>query len=97
MLTQSASHSEYGESVLGVIFYDRKGLDSIERSFQTGVEIDKQRIRINSPCRELGEEKRGDLRYRGISVDDIEAVSFLPHVKETEKYETGEKKIPNKT
>ena len=91
----SASHGEYGDSVLGVIFYDRKGLDSLERSFQTGVEIAKQRIRIDSPCRELSEEKKGDLKYRGISVDDIEAISFLPYVRESEKYETGEKKVPD--
>lgn len=91
----SDSHSEYGDSVLGVIFYDRKGLDSLERSFQTGVEIDKQRIRIDSPFRDLGEKKRGDLKYQGINVDDIEAISFFPHVRETEKYETGEKKLPN--
>lgn len=91
----SASHSKYGGSVLGVIFYDRKGLDSLERSFQAGVEIAKQRIRIDSPCRKLSEEKKGDLKYIGISIDDIEAISFLPYVRETEKYETGEKKVPD--
>lgn len=91
----SASHGEYGDSVLGVIFYDRKGLDSLEGSFQTGVEITKHRIRIDSPCRELTEEKRGDLKYRGVSVDDIESISFLPYIRETEKHETGEKKVPD--
>ncbi len=63
----SATHSEYGCSVLGVIFYDRKCLDSLESSFQTGVEIAKQRICINSPCRELSEEKKGDLKYEGLA------------------------------
>jgi hypothetical protein len=91
----SASHSEYGVSIVGVIFYDREGLDSLESSFQTGVEIDKKRIRIDSPCRELSVEKRGDLKYRGINIDDIEAISFLPHVREVEEHETGEKKVPN--
>ncbi|MCK5218007.1 hypothetical protein KAR10_00695 [bacterium] len=91
----SVSYNEYGDSVLGVIFYDRKSIDSLERSVQTGIEIAKQRIRIDSPCRELSVKKKGDLRYRGISVDDIEAISFLPYIREKERYETGEKKVPN--
>lgn len=91
----SASHNEYGGSVLGVIYYDRKVLDSLERSLPTGVEIAEHKIRVDSPCRELCEEKKGDLKYKGINVDDIESISFLSFIRETEKYKTGEKKVPD--
>ncbi|HIC47314.1 MAG TPA: hypothetical protein EYM37_14290 [Methylophaga aminisulfidivorans] len=80
---------------MGVIFYDRKTLDILEGSSQTGHEIIKQRICIDSPCRELSNEKKGDLKYRGISVEDIASISFLTYVRESEIYETGEKKVPD--
>lgn len=91
----SQSHCEFGDSVLGVIFYDRKGLDSLEASFQTVQEISKQRVRIESPDRELSEAKKGNLKFQGINVEDIESISFLPHRKESKRYETGEKKVPD--
>ena len=91
----SSSFIEYGDSVLGVIFYDRKAMDSLEDSFQTGREITKERIRIDSPCREISEEKKGDLKYRGIRTEDIASISFLPYKREPENYETGEKKVPD--
>jgi len=95
LVRDSASYLEYGNSVIGVIFYDRKDLDSLEASFHSGQEINKQKIRIDSPCRELSEEKKGDLKYRGISVEDIASISFLPYKREVENYETGEKKVPS--
>jgi len=91
----SQSHCEFGDSVLGVIFYDRKGLDSLEASFQTVQEISKQRVRIESPDRALSEAKKGNLKFQGINVEDIESISFLPHRKESKRYETGEKKVPD--
>lgn len=91
----SASYLEYGDSVLGVIFYDRKTLDSLETSFQTGHEVNKQNIRIDSPCRELSEQKKGDLKYRGLTVEDIASISFLTYKRESEIYETGEKIVPD--
>ncbi len=93
----SDSSLEYGSSVLGVIFYDRKTLDSLETSFQTVNEINKHRIRIDSPSRELSDEKKGDLKYRGICVEDIASISFLTYKREAEIYETGEKKVPDIT
>lgn len=91
----SQSHCEFGESVLGIIFYDRKAIDSLEASFLTGQEIQEKRIRIDSPERKLSEAKKGDLKYKGINVEDIETLSFLKYNKESEKHETGEKKVPD--
>ena len=39
----SVSHEEYGDSVLGVICYSKKGLDSLERSLLDGSELTKIR------------------------------------------------------
>lgn len=91
----SPSFLEYGEYVLGVIFYDRKTLDSLKSSSQTGLEINRQRIRIDNPSQELSKKKKGDLKYRGINVEDIASISFLTYKREPETYETGEKKIPD--
>jgi hypothetical protein len=89
------SHSEFGRSLFGVIFYDRKALDSLVTSFYTGQEISKERIRIDCSNRELTHIKKGDLKYRGINVADIESISYLPYAEESKKYDTGEKKVPN--
>lgn len=94
LLKGSQSHCGFGGSVLGVIFYDRKALDSLEASLHTGQEISKKRIRIDSPERQLSDKKKGDLKYQGINVEDIESISFLPYRNVSERYETGEKKVP---
>lgn len=91
----SSSAIEFGSSVLGVIFYDRKSIDSLESSKNSGQEIKKKRIRIESPSRDLSNKKKGDLKYRGINVEDIKSISFLPYSRETERHETGEKKVPD--
>lgn len=91
----SISHEKYGDSVLGVIYYGRKGLDSLERSLSDGSELTKKRACIDSPSRSLSEEKKGDLRYSGVLIEDIESISFLPHVRKIENHITGEKKVPN--
>jgi len=91
----STSFKEYGNSVLGVIYYDPKSLDSLDASFQSGKEMNKERVRIDSPSREISERVKGDLKYRGIIVEDIVSITFLPYKREPEKYETGEKKVPD--
>ncbi|WP_111640939.1 hypothetical protein [Marinimicrobium alkaliphilum] len=91
----SQSYHEFGGSVLGVIFYDRKALNSLEESFHTKQEILRKKIRIDSPEGELSEAKKGDLKYQGINIEDIESISFLPYRKDSETYETGEKKVPD--
>jgi hypothetical protein len=91
----SLSFKDYGGSVLGVIFYDKKATSSLEDSFKTGAEVTKERIRIDSPSRDISEEKKGDLKYKGIKSEDIASISFLPYKKQSEIYDTGEKKVPN--
>ncbi len=90
----SESFEEFGATVLGVIHYDDKILKALESSMIDGAEVSKTRIRIDSPDRELSLQQKGDLKYRGIIVSDIEKFSFLVYKEEVEKHETGEKKVP---
>ncbi len=91
----SESFNEFGDSVLGVIYYDRKSLDELAESNISGREITISKIRVDSPHIELTKEKKGDLKYSGINVGDIESMSFLPYKREPETYETGVKKVPD--
>ena len=91
----SESYREFGSTVLGVVYYDSKGLKALETSLLNGTEIAKTRLRIDSADRDRLLKQKGDLKYRGLKVGDIECISFLPYKKKTDKYETGEKKVPD--
>jgi len=58
-------------------------------------EVSESKIRIDSPSRDISKEKKYDLKYNGINVSDIESISFFHYKRETERYDTGEKKVPN--
>ena len=75
----SESYNEYGGSVLGVIYYDRKALDALGEFCNSRIKKTKTKVRIDSLSRELTREKRGDLKYSGINVHDIASISFLPY------------------
>ncbi len=89
----SEAHTKYGASILGVIHINHTVLKKIESSTLT--EIDLERVQIYLPEFELSEELRGDLKYQGIKIADIEFISFLPYERKTEVHDTGEKKVPN--
>lgn len=91
----SKSSEEFGLAVVGVINYDHKSLKELEDSLINGEEISEITVRIDSPERDLSLEKRGNLKYRGLAVSDIEKISFLPYKSGIEKHESGEKKVPN--
>lgn len=91
----SESYRQYGNSVLGVIYYDRKSLDVLESSLAKNNEVSKSKIRIDCPSRDITKEEKGNLRYDGVNVADIESISFLLYKREAEKYDTGEKKVPD--
>lgn len=91
----SESYEEFGPTVLGVIYYDYKGLKALESSLVNGTEIAKTKIRIDSADRDHSLQQEGDLKYRGLKVADIEHISFLPYKKEAEIHEDGEKKVPD--
>jgi hypothetical protein len=91
----SKSYRQYGNLVMGVIFYDRKSHKVLENSLTKDEEVSESKIRIDSPSRDISKEKKYDLKYNGINVSDIESISFFHYKRETERYDTGEKKVPN--
>lgn len=90
---KSEAYSEYGESVLGVIYYEIQTVRLLNANKIDGINIEQ--IKIESPDRSLHLEKRGNLKYGGIKVADIKSISFLPYKREMEFHSTGEKKVPN--
>jgi hypothetical protein len=91
----SESYREYGVSVLGVIYYDRKSIDKLNKSLVDKNEVQEVKIRVDCPSLDMSSTKKCNLKYKGINVADIENISFLPYKRKIEKHETGEKKIPN--
>lgn len=86
----SSSYKQYGENVLGVIYYSSKELQSID----TEVTV-VSTVKIESPEINLSIENKSNLKYGGIEIADIDYISFLPYQNKMELHDTGEKKVPN--
>ena len=91
----SSSQKTYGKNVLGVVYYSFKQTQELAHAFSNGAEIDSAEIRIESPDIKLSQVHRHDLKYKGIKITDIESISFFPYKNEIQRFETGEKKVPN--
>lgn len=90
------AYNEYGSSILGVIYYDKKELIELENSCKSGMLVTNIKVRVDIPPSEnMAIEKKKRLKYQGINIQDIERISYLLFFREIEKYDTGEKKIPN--
>ena len=87
--------SKFGQSVTGVIFYDKDELELFKRRNEEEIELGDRRVKIDSPMPELTIAQREDLKYGGLLVEDIEYVSFIPYKRTEERHESGEKKVPN--
>jgi hypothetical protein len=85
----SKSYREFGAEILGVIHYDAKSLTLLKESLINGTEIAKAKIRIDSAGHSFSLRQKGDCKYRGINIDDIKHISFLPYKREIEEYDTG--------
>jgi hypothetical protein len=91
----SSSQNQFGKNVLGIIYYSFKQVQELEGANPSGVESDLARIRIDSPDIKLSQPQKHNLKYKGIEVADIESLSFLPYINQIERFDTGEKKVPN--
>jgi hypothetical protein len=91
----SESYEEFGPTVLGIIHYDSKSLKALESSLVNGTEIAETRVRIDSADRDHALQQKCDLKYHGLKIADIGHIAFFPYKKESKKYETGEKKVPD--
>lgn len=93
----SEASGQYGESVTGVIYYDSETLQKLKSAISDDIDLTKLRIDTPDAVNDLSEENRQSLKYEygGIKVADIQYISFLSYQRETERHDTGEKKIPN--
>lgn len=89
----SEARERFGESVVGVIYYEFETLQKLV-GHQTE-EIDLGKIKIDSPAFNECMTDLGDLKYGGIKVADVESIFFLPYKKKNDVYDTGEKVVPN--
>ena len=87
--------SKFGQSVTGVIYYDKNELEAFKGLNQKEAEQEYIRVKINSPMPELTIAQREDLKYGGILVTDIDLISFMLYKQAEERHESGEKKVPN--
>jgi len=82
----SPSHSAFGDSLTGVILYAHN---------ETKESASQEKIKIRCFVRrDLGPEITKELKDRGLSISDIESISYLPLMRVQEFHETGEKKVP---
>lgn len=93
--TGTDASSKFGQSVTGVIYYDKDELRLFQRDHEKRAALVNRMVKIDSPMRELTITQREDLKYGGISAADIEYVSFIPYKDNVEYHESGEKKVPN--
>ena len=85
----SESARRFGTSVDGVLFYTKQERATAPAPPEDG------RVKIEAAMYELSNEQREDLKYKGIDLDDLSRISFVPYNRKVERYATGEKKIPN--
>jgi hypothetical protein len=93
--TGTDASSKFGQSVTGIIFYDKDELEVFRRLNTEETELGDRRVKIDSPTRELTVSQHEDLKYGGVLASDIEYISFIPYKSDEERHETGEKKVPN--
>ena len=86
---------KFGQTVTGIIFYDKDELAVFRRFNEEGPGLEYGRVKIDSPTRELTISQREDLKYGGVLAADIEYISFIPYKETVEHHESGEKKVPN--
>ena len=91
----SESYKKFGESVTGVLYYNKVELDAYRKLGSTKKQINDKKIKIDSPMYELSIAQREDLKYGGALIEDLKLVSFMTFKRGQEQHENGEKKVPN--
>lgn len=91
----SPAFIEYGPNLTGFPCYDPKTKNFLESGNNPTEIAAINQLKIEVTLGELSAAQKHDLRYKGISISDIESISFLQYKPDTEFHSTGEKKIPN--
>jgi hypothetical protein len=84
----------YGKVVTGTLANDYHKVRYLE-GLDTAEPPDLSVLRIDSPDRLLNVDQKKLLKYRGVALSDLAAISFLPYSRPVERYSSGEKAIPN--
>lgn len=91
----SPAFIEYGPNLTGLPCYDPKTKTLLEIGHNPSEVAIINQLKIEVTLCELSATQKHDLRYKGISISDIESISFLQYKQNIEYHSTGEKKIPN--
>ena len=87
----SDAQKALGREVTGTIAYSPKQRDALEHSQPIEGES-MLRIHLLNP--ELSRRVTDDLKYDGVAISDVEAVSYMPYKTKGEMHEDGAKKVP---
>lgn len=85
----SAAFEQFGSQVVGTVNY------TMEERIGMSPESDLKAVRIVPLMRALSVEQGKLLKYRGVLVEEIRTVSFVPTNRKVERHASGEKKVPN--
>jgi hypothetical protein len=91
----SKTYQAYGQVVTGTMFngfHTVRYLDGLDTPAEPP---DVSILCIDSPDRSLSVEQKKSLKYRGVPLADLMAISFLPYSRPVERHTSGEKLIPN--
>jgi hypothetical protein len=91
----SAAFRAYGQSITGFACYDVKTKALLENNQSSSDHDSISQLKIDLALGELSVTQKHELKYKGISIFDIDSISFLRHKQKIEFHPTGEKRIPN--
>jgi hypothetical protein len=90
----SDAYTNYRSSFTGLIVYSPKQRAALESAEPTEETEDRDILRIRCLYPEPPQQKMEDLKYKGVSIHDLEWISFMPLAKPAELYEDGTKVVP---
>jgi hypothetical protein len=85
----------YGQVITGTLFNSFNTLNFLEGAEPSTSLPDLSILRIDSPDRFLSIEQKKSLKYQGVSINDLEKISYFSYSRAIERHASGEKKIPN--
>ena len=91
----SPTFTEYGQNITGFTYYDPKTKALLESSRSPSELESISQLKIDRILEKLNGTQKHKLKYIGVSISDIESISFLRYSQKSEFHPTGEKKIPN--
>src|ERR1039457_4655203 len=92
----SETFCKFGQYITGIICYDNNNLENVENYINRNQKSEQITINIDCRSRDLTQDQKEDLKnHSGASVEDIEYIFYSPHKREVERYDSGEKIVPN--